>query len=328
MSIYDRDYIKENDSDAISSARRFSAVQILIGINVLVWLTWMIGRPRDMGNPELLDFMAKHFMVSHHGVFEIGYVHTLITAAFSHIQLPHILFNMMTLYFFGTIVEQRFGFRNMFAAYILCGMGGSLLHATAYYMGPFGQFGPALGASSSTMGLVLMVAILMPHSIWRLFGVLPVPLWLLASSYIIMDISGVLSGGTGIANFAHIGGTLVGFAMLRGNLWPFEPYGRETFIPWQRIRRMFRKKPNLRTVERKGIPDEMPREVVAQAQRRERAMTIGESRTPSHESARVDAQTAARVDALLAKISKDGLDALTPEERAFLKDSSPKYKRD
>lgn len=328
MGIYDRDYIKENDSDALASSRRFSAIQILIGLNVLVWLAWMLGSSPKRGNPELLKFMVDHFMVSHRSIFELGYVHTLVTAAFSHIQFPHIVWNMVSLYFFGSIIEQRFGFRNMFATYIFCGMGGSLLHALAYYLGPLGQFAPALGASSSTMGLVIMVAILMPHSIWRLFGVLPVPLWLLASSYIIMDISGVLSGGNGIANFAHLGGAFVGFALLRGNFWVFEPYGRETFVPWQRVKRLFRKKPNLRTVERKPIPDEMPREVVAQAQRRDRTLTVGESPSPSRESARVDAQTAARVDALLAKISKDGLDALTPEERAFLKDSSPKYKRD
>jgi len=324
MGIYDRDYIKDDPADAVSSARRFTAVQILIALNVIVWFVWMIGRPRDIGNPELIEFMNTHFTVSYRGVFVHGYVHTLITAAFSHISLPHILYNMVALYFFGEVIEQRFGFRNLFATYILCGIGGNLLHAGALH-----SYAPALGASSSTMGIVLMAAILIPHSIWRLFGVLPMPLWMMASCTIIMDISGVLSGGSGIANFAHGGGLVVGFIMLRGNLWPFETYGRESFVPWQRIRRMFRKKPDLRTVERARIPDEMPREVVAQAQqRRERTITAGEAPKISAEAARVDAQTAARVDELLAKISRDGLDALTADERAFLKASSPKYKRD
>lgn len=323
MGIYDRDYLKESEP-AMSATRRFSAVQILIAINVLVWIVWMIGGPKKNSNPELLAFMGRHFTVSYGGIFDDLFLHTLLTTGFSHQHLPHILFNMVALYYFGKMVEERFGFRNTIAAYVLCVLGGSILYISA-----FAQYGAAIGASSATVGLTLIAAILHPQRIFRLFGVLPMPLWMMASLTIVMDFSGVLSGGTGIAHLGHLGGMAVAFVLLRGDLWPFNFHSdREEFMPLQGLRKLFRRKPKLRIVERQPVPDAMPREAVAQASsRRDRAMNSGTDLEPAPEP-RVDAHTAARVDALLAKISRDGMDALSPEERAFLKDSSPKYKRE
>jgi len=72
------------------------------------------------------------------------------------------------------------------------------------------------------------------------------------------------------------------------------------------------------------VPEEMPREAVAQS----RAGRASAGASTSHISGRVDAATAERVDQLLDKIHKDGIQNLTEEERDFLTRSSQKYKRE
>ena len=73
----------------------------------------------------------------------------------------------------------------------------------------------------------------------------------------------------------------------------------------------------------RDVPEELPREPVAKAERVGRA-AAGSTRPPPRN---VDVATSRRVDELLGKISREGIGALTDEERTFLKESSQKYKK-
>ena len=161
MGIYDRDYIKE-EYDVTSSGRRYQARQILIGVNVFVWILWLIALDRGGGTGSMLSFMNEHFTASFWHLKQ-GFVHTLVTAAFSHSDLRHILFNMIALWIFAQMIEERYGYRNTFGIYIGCGVLSSLLHCLGYFTGPaYAQVGPALGASGSVMGLSVIAAMLHP----------------------------------------------------------------------------------------------------------------------------------------------------------------------
>jgi len=106
MGIYDRSYMDGTEDSRYGSAgeRRFSAVAILVGINVVVWLLWQFART----NPELGRFLVDHFTVSPYGVLKEYRFHTLITANFSHEDLFHIFFNMLFFWFLAQEVELRY----------------------------------------------------------------------------------------------------------------------------------------------------------------------------------------------------------------------------
>jgi membrane associated rhomboid family serine protease len=319
MGIYDRGYMQDEDENRRRPLHDVSAIQVLIGINVLIWIAWLFAERGGPGS-AFRDFMIENFMVSYEGVLGYGYVHTLITSAFSHIDLMHILFNMLALWFFGTDVENRYGYRNFIALYVICGMAGSALHVLSSMFGSYAQFGPALGASGAVMGIAVVAAFVNPHRIFLFMFVIPMPLWVLVSLYVLMDLVSAVQGSHGIANFAHLGGALAGFLMHRFDVRIFGD-GYRSFNVWDRLRRLVRRKPKMRVLERKRVPDDLTPDAIQSARAASSSRAVEEKML-------IDARTAERVDAILAKISREGIDALTPEERAFLEESSRKYRRD
>ena len=86
--------------------KRLSAVQIIILVNVLVFLAWVW---QTNTTPEPI-FMIDHFLVSWEHLAE-GRVWTLLTSVFSHNMFWHILLNMFVLNSFGPVLEDILGVR-------------------------------------------------------------------------------------------------------------------------------------------------------------------------------------------------------------------------
>ncbi|MBA0861824.1 hypothetical protein Goshw_001421, partial [Gossypium schwendimanii] len=101
--------------------QRFSASDMVLGLvltNVAVFLLWRIADRR---------FMMDNFMVSLDN-FKSGRLHTLITSAFSHIDIEHIVSNMIGLYFFGYNIGRIFGPEYLLRLYLAGAMGGSVFY--------------------------------------------------------------------------------------------------------------------------------------------------------------------------------------------------------
>jgi membrane associated rhomboid family serine protease len=327
MSIYDREYMVDDDDSYYGdpSRRRNNAITVLIIINALVWIAWQFARSHG----ALQGIMNTHFTVGPAGVTRDFYLHTLLTSAISHEDLGHIFFNMLFLWFLGQDVERVYGRNNFFWLYACCGILASAAHvglALARHSPT-----PALGASGAVMGIAVLAAIFDPDRPIHLFGVIPLKLKWLVALYIVMDLLGTvqtgdgISRGDGVAHAAHLGGALGGAIFWKFDLRVFGSPGRREVGLWHRLRGWFRRKPRLRLVE-KSIPNAMPREAVVQRGPSQRK-ALGSGASAPQKSGTVDAETAIRVDQLLAKISAEGLDSLTGEERAFLNASSEKYKR-
>jgi membrane associated rhomboid family serine protease len=327
MGIYDRTYMNDGEESIGYAGRRFTAVTSLIIINVVVWLFWQFAN----NNPDLAEFMRRHFMCSAEGVLHEWRISTLLTSAISHIGLMHILFNLAFFYYLGIDVERVYGYRNFWWIYIFAGIASSVMYIVIERL----RFGnnlmisiPMLGASGAIMGVAVIAAILDPNKPILIFGMIPMPLKWAVAMYIAIDFLGVANVGngpdarlgTGVANAAHLGGALAGFLFYRFDLRMFSSPGRSNVGFWNSIKRIFRRKPKLRVLERE-VPREMPEEAVATVERTRHA-AMGSS-----SSGRVDAKTSQRVDELLIKISRQGMDSLTDEERTFLKQSSEKYKK-
>lgn len=140
----------------------------------------------------------------------------LVTSAFLHGSPAHILFNMFALYMFGGEVERRVGsarFLELYAAAVLTAsltqlvvVSGDVIHPT-----------PTLGASGGVFGVLLAFGRLFPRRIVTLiFPPIPMPAWLFVTMYGIVElVSGVLGTAAGVAHFAHLGGMLGAFLVMR-----------------------------------------------------------------------------------------------------------------
>ncbi|NNE27368.1 MAG: rhomboid family intramembrane serine protease [Saprospiraceae bacterium] len=143
----------------------------------------------------------------------------LITHMFMHASPGHLFFNMLMLYFLGPYVEKYAGPKQFLILYLLSGVGAFLAHIGIQYyqyssLG-VNLFPPAVGASGAIMGVVIAFTALFPNvKLFLLFPPIPIKAKYLGIGYVLIDLfSGIGNFQPGVANFAHLGGALVGFLL-------------------------------------------------------------------------------------------------------------------
>ena len=133
----------------------------------------------------------------------------LVSSAFLHIGLMHLLFNGFAMYFFGQIAEPMFGSVKFLALFLLAAIGGNLLNNYVTWQGIVdgtGQAGLSAGASGGIMGIgaALLIAALFKISVNGM-------VLNLKSLIFIMGINLVYGFAVpGIDNAGHIGGAITG----------------------------------------------------------------------------------------------------------------------
>ncbi len=130
---------------------------------------------------------------------------------FSHADLGHLLFNMMTLFFFGPPVESELGPSGMLVIYLLSGVGATL---AVYFLKRSDPTYRSLGASGSIAGLLFASIVIDPTiSIYFFFVPIPIPGPIFAVGYVLLSSFLARRGGGKVSHEAHIGGALVGFVI-------------------------------------------------------------------------------------------------------------------
>ena len=139
----------------------------------------------------------------------------LLTYAFLHGSLLHIAFNMFALYMFGGPVEQVFGPRRYLTYYLVCVLSAALVQLLTSAM--TGAVYPTVGASGGVFGLLLAYAIYFPRNkIMLIFPPIPMPARVFVLVYAALELFlGVTGTEEGVAHFAHLGGLVGGFFLLR-----------------------------------------------------------------------------------------------------------------
>ncbi|WP_114700495.1 rhomboid family intramembrane serine protease [Psychrobacter proteolyticus] len=136
----------------------------------------------------------------------------LISSAFLHIGLMHLLFNGFAMYFFGQIAEPMFGSAKFLALFLLAAIGGNLLNSYVTWQSILdgtGQPGLSAGASGGIMGIgaALLIAALFKISVNGM-------VLNLKSLIFIMGINLVYGFAVpGIDNAGHIGGAITGLVI-------------------------------------------------------------------------------------------------------------------
>ena len=139
----------------------------------------------------------------------------LVTYAFLHGSMLHLLFNMFALYMFGGAMEQVFGSRRYLAYYAVCVVSAALAQLLVAKV--MGGFYPTVGASGGVFGLLLAYGLYFPNNrVMLLFPPIPLPARVFVLIYAALElVMGVTGAQSGVAHFAHLGGMVGGFIMLR-----------------------------------------------------------------------------------------------------------------
>jgi len=176
-----------------------------------------------------------------------GYIWQPFTYLFLHGGLSHIFFNLFYLAVFGADLERSWGARKFYRYYFICGIGAGLIDVgvrealvALKFAGAHVLFDPTIGASGAIYGVLLAVAMTMPH---RQVSFLLLPIWM--PMWFFVAASGALEffltigqSGDGISHVCHLGGMLVGYLYLRRGSYLYSP--RNFFSDWKR-RRLRRK---------------------------------------------------------------------------------------
>jgi rhomboid family protein len=165
------------------------------------------------------------------GTITLGFrVWQLVTYAFMHGNLMHLLFNMLALYMFGGQIERLFGEKQFLLYYFVCLLAAGLCQVAFMYFFENGKMFPTVGASGAIFGLLLAFGMMYPHEkIMLMLLPVPMPAWLFVTGYAAIELFfGITGTQAGVAHFAHLGGMLGGYLLIeywRGK-FPVKPRRR------------------------------------------------------------------------------------------------------
>ncbi|TCV91439.1 membrane associated rhomboid family serine protease [Luteibacter rhizovicinus] len=141
----------------------------------------------------------------------------IVTYAFMHGGMAHIVFNMFGLYMFGSMVERELGARRFAIYYFTCLIAAGVAQlAVVYFFEPDRMF-PTVGASGAIFGLLGAFAMRFPREKLMLIPIpIGIPAWLFVTGYGVAELAfGVTGTMAGVAHFAHLGGLLGGIVLMR-----------------------------------------------------------------------------------------------------------------
>jgi membrane associated rhomboid family serine protease len=174
---------------------------ILIGVTALVsWLAWR--------NPRLLD----RLLLWSPAITRRGEVHRLLTYGFVHADGQHLLFNMITLYFFGGLVEQAFRPWLGDYGYVLFYLAALVVSVLPSYLEHRNDSSyRSLGASGAVSAVLFAFILLQPWALIFVFFI-PVPAIVYAALYVGYSIWAERRGRDNVNHSAHLWGA--GFGVL------------------------------------------------------------------------------------------------------------------
>ncbi len=293
MGLHDRDYSRERSWEPESPWSRRdsgpSVTVILIIVNVAIFFLdgFLTGRSTDSVLANLFEVRPDTILKpwTWYQFLSYGFVHSL--------DIRHVGFNMLGLFFFGTAVERHLGRAEFLRFYLLAVITGGVVSSLRWFIQAVLQGVPiesisfgTVGASGAVMAVTILFAFLEPQSTIYMMMVLPVKAWLVAVIYVGMNLMGMAGTGEGnIAYDVHLAGAAFA-ALYFKRRWRFD---RLDPARWGfSLSQLSKRRPRLRL----------------------------------HDPERQLAAQEAEADQLLDKIQASGLDSLTSAERKTLEKHS------
>jgi membrane associated rhomboid family serine protease len=283
-------------------------------VNVAIFLALMLFKIIITVGAGFLDHSQTYFsdtvsylFISNDLLWDLKHPWVLITNMFTHVGFVHILFNMLVLYWFGRIAGDLLGDHRMLPLYIYSGLAGCLIYlitAPLIYPGHTDLH----GASAAVMGIVAAAGLTAPNYQVRLLLIGDVRLKYIVLVLILLSFIGIGNLENTGGNMAHLGGAVFGFFyvhMLR--------QGYDLTSGFRKMISFFTKP---KVIVSKTAKRKVPMEVRHRATHRQ-VQSSGKENNPV-----VGDQE--RLDYILEKIKRSGLNSLNEEEKKFLHDASQK----
>lgn len=149
----------------------------------------------------------------------------MITSGFLHVDFTHLLFNMLTLYFFSPVVIASVGVISFVLIYMASLLVGNLL---SFYFHKQEYHYSAVGASGAVTGVLYSAILFYPDmGLYLFFIPIAIPAWIFGLLYLLYSIYGMKSRIGNIGHDAHFGGAIAGYlltlvlvpGLLQTNLW-------------------------------------------------------------------------------------------------------------
>lgn len=214
-----------------------------------------------------------------------------LTYNFVHVTFMHFLFNMLMLWMFGDEVADYMGHRKFTALYLFSGIFAGVFSVPFYLFGSLSPHALIIGASGALMGVFVAYYKFFPDRTLLLFFIIPLKMkyaiWVLVAMDVFMSQS-----GDSIAHFTHLGGVLAGFIFMYFFNGQFS------------LKRLFAP----RTKKSSGSSYE-----------------DNSSKVLEGEVAYIDQDK--QMDAILAKVSKEGVSSLSEPERQYLLKAGDRLRR-
>lgn len=246
----------------------------------------------------------------------------LVSYMFLHANLPHIFFNMYSLWMFGGVIERTLGRNRFLVFYFISGIGAGLCQILMQLFTADSDLAATIGASGACYGILLAFGLFYPNQrVILLFPPIPIKAKWLVIGYAILEAYLAFNTNSNIAHFAHLGGMFFGLLCLYNwRLWPLSKYG---FDRWDRMyveekklnmfQRLwrdfkglfhFRRRPKMKVYK----PSQYGRSASQSAQD-----AAANSPTPPRSP-----EEQARIDAVLEKVRRSGYASLTADEKRIL----------
>jgi len=272
--------------------KKFNIVEKLIAINVIVFFS-----------VSLLSFVFKttfftQWFALDNTFSEILYKPwSILSYAFLHYGLGHLFFNMLMLYYIGKLFLSIFNVKLFLNVYLLGAIVGGGLYLLSYNLFPalLSQHSNLVGASAAVMAILVFVCASFPNQEVSVFT-FKLKLWHVGVIFVGLDVIQLPGGNTG-GHIAHLGGALLGYVyatqFAKGNDIG-SGFGKmmDAIVGWFQKA----KQPKMKTVHK-----------------------TRKERNASHKTVyQKDKAQQEKTNAILEKISKNGYESLSKEEKAFL----------
>ena len=286
------------------------AVQALIAINVAIWfVTFAIWR--DLGT--LLAFRWSPGEPFHWW--------TAVTFLFVHTSAWHVGATVAALWAFGPRLEHAWGSKRFLRFYLFAGLGGLVGHLL------FVRGDASLaGASAAVFGVMAAYAFQWPRDEIFLFGVVPLRVWTLVVLIAAVSLTVGVFGSDGtpnVAYLAHLGGFAVAWFYMR----------TPTGMGIDQLRQRVSQVPDSDDAPPRAIPRTLPRqrermEEVDEIVAKSKAVAAKHPSTPRASRKRDSkAERQEEMNRVLDKISAEGIDSLTSDERRMLEEMAKRLRR-
>jgi membrane associated rhomboid family serine protease len=293
--------------------RMTPAVQWLIALNAVVFfLQFTLFGAENMR--QTLGFRLDAML---------GQWWTIATHLFVHTGFWTLVLNVYLLFVFGPRLEHAWGTRVFRNFYLWCGLGGWLAHTLLV------RDATLVGATGAVLGIALAYALRWPDEEIYLFMTIPAPVkWLVAALVTITLLLGTIQpgDGNGVAYLAHAGGLAAAWIF-----WRTASAG----AGFDKLRQRVSSVPDLPDESPRVVPRSMPRtrerardvdDIVIQSQQAVSQRVVPQPTVPVAPP-RPAGERLTELDRLLDKISQQGIDSLTGDERRLLEERSRELRK-